>query len=185
MAGLVINPYRFTPTDVWGTVFNAAITGNAGGNSTITVRHLFQIAALTVPTNTPTKVRLTYKAGTLEPFEILSSYIGQKAAAGDPYDFSTTPTQILFTGSGTGVVPQSGTLLSDEINFSWDKTSDLIISWYNNNGAQDSSAFLTGVTNTGQYTKAANDPSTVDATGYTLTGSNRLDLLQKIEMNGF
>jgi hypothetical protein len=181
---LLLSRSRLISAPSWQTVFNQAITGNAGGFSTVTYRIVLAVANLTIPSGgAVSKVRVTWKAGTAENFEMLGSGIGPKGGS-DAYD-STGITRLTYSGSNTGTVTASGTLLSDEATFTWDKATDLVVTFYNNNAAADSAATLTSVTGVQAYSKAtapSDDSQTGDATGYGAAAAGRLDLLQKIEV---
>lgn len=176
-------PFIVPRSGTWQTVFNQAISGNAGGFATVSYRLVLAVANLSIPVGTVSKVRVTWKAGTAENFDMPGSGIGPKGGS-DAYDASSI-TRLTYSGSNSGLVPASNVLLSDEMPFSWDKVTDLVATFYNNNSGADSAATLSSVTGVQAYSKATapTDESQIgDATGYGAAAAGRLDLLQKIEM---
>lgn len=100
---------------------------NSSGNS---VRvHVFDLSGLDAPDFTVQGVRLEI-AGSLD-----AVYIGQQAAAGDAYDAESL-VQIFFSGSPSIVQAFDATTLSDFAEFSWDKTTNLLVSSLGSSGNQ-------------------------------------------------
>jgi hypothetical protein len=130
-----------------------------------------------------TKIRVTVKNTTSNSVTIGRLYIGEKAAAGDAYDFASTPTQILFSGGASvSLTGNYETKVSDEITFSLDASKSYIYAFDNISGDGEiwlkddmpSSTFASFYTN-------ANDASTVNASGYTTYTTSALFLVSRIE----
>jgi len=164
------------------TLFSQALDANAGGINTDTQVIRFEPAALTMPTGTITKIKVTFEAGTTEALTVTNAYIGHAAASGDAYDFSDTPVQLLASGGASFVISISSTLASDLANFSYDKTSALLVAFYVGSGTStDTARAKAGLANITRYTKTANDAATVNKTGYSSTAGS-LYAINKIEV---
>lgn len=168
-----------------GTLYSATLSSDSDGWDGFTGVERIQASAMTLPGGTITKIRVRCKASTAEAFTVTNMYVGHRASSGDPYDFSATPTQILFGGSASKVVAAGTTELSDWITFSYNKTNDLLISFYcAGGGSSDAPSYATGLTGTADYEKTANDAATVNKSGYS-ANSGDLVLIDKIESDGF
>lgn len=152
----------------WQTVFNATLTTNDTSGTGLTLRIPFQLDSLTVPTGTPTKIRITIAASTAAGCVFDTWYVGNRAASGDDWDFAAAPTQITWdAGSASKTITASNSYLSDEINFSWDTSKGLVFSTYISTGSGGGRRVdPTGSVST-YYKAGATDVTTVDASGYT------------------
>lgn len=97
---------------------------------------------------------------------VTGAYIGEQASSGDAYDFSTTPTQLLFSGLGSFTLGLGSVISSDKITFSIDETKTYLIAFQMAAGGymkqtNDNSQ------NTNNYYKNALDAATVNKSGYT------------------
>jgi len=160
----------------WATAAQWTKEAGSGANwGGFTFRVVVPASALVVGS----KIRLTCQSSDTSSSGIGAMYIGAAAASGDDYDFGTTPTQVLFSGSGTVTVPIGGTtLVSDAMDFVVDATKPLIISTYMPLGRTANITTLSGWVT--RY-KTGNDASTVNATGYS-TSSYAASLVTKIEV---
>lgn len=185
MLMIAMGARRRTSSGAFGAVFNATLASNGSGYSSATWRYVFSIAGLTVPSGTPTQARVGFKAHTTtDGCTITSAYIGHKASTGDTYDFDASPIQLLFGGLVSVTIASGSSLVSDNANFAWNKSSDILIAFYVNDAMHDNLAFNASVANIEGFSKIGNDASAVDATGYT-SGGARLDGIYLIETNGF
>jgi hypothetical protein len=152
------------------TIFTQALDTDGGALNGLTLVQRIAAAAMTLPAGTITQMRFSFQAGNAEGLVITNAYVQHRAGAGDAYDFSTTPIQILFGGSGTKTIAATTTEVSDWVTFAYDKTTDLLISFYSGGGTtNDTMRYKTGLntTNFSDYFKTANDAATVNKTGYT------------------
>lgn len=165
---------------------NTDTSGGAFANYTI--RLVIPAASLTAPSGTPTLTRLTMRGSAAEQTSIGAAYIGHKASSGDAYDFASTPVQIKVATSGSFILGILTDVASDDAAFVWDKTSDIVISFYiaNDTGKDTIRRINAGISGS-LYVKSGNDASTVNATGYAASGSNptTLAIVSKIEMDGY
>lgn len=164
----------------WQTTFSAALNANVpDGYQTYTWVMVMNAALFSV---SGSKVRITFNAGTGAGWAMDAVYIGEKAAAGDAYDFAATPTQITFSGGSSGFsLSASGSILSDEITFTFDKTKNYCIAqdW----GSTSSQARgLVTLTDCEAYRKIADDAATVDKTGYAGPGIAAVSGISLIEV---
>jgi hypothetical protein len=108
-----------------------------------------------------TQLRVSVKASPTGQLKIAKMYIGLKGTG--TYDFASTPTQILFSGSGSILIPTGTVQASDAFTFAYDGTSDLVISMYH-----DAAAGYAGATDTSRSTlwqKAGDDAATLAPAG--------------------
>jgi len=151
-----------------GTLFS--LTLNTDADEQIGQTHVERVAAaaMTLPSGVITQVRICFEAGSTEQFTITNAYVGHRAGVGDAYDFSTTPVQLLFSGSESVTISAGTTQWSDWVAFAYNKTSDMLIAFYFGGGTgADMVRYVTGLgANYDHFNKAANDAATVDKTGY-------------------
>ena len=142
-----------------------------------TIKSRLAASTLTKPTGTPTQFKIEVYGG------ITSAYLGPKAASGDPYDASSL-TQFTFGGS-QGLANTGVKTLSDAVNMTWDKTSDLIISIFyttsNSTGGCDGIPYVTAT----YYAGGANQSGTANVTGFSDLGQRRTVAVTGIQCNGF
>ena len=155
--------------DAWYTSFTGTVSSDATGWSGRTVRQLIPVANITNANGNTQKVRVTLTASTAASMTIGAIYIGHGAGAGDVYDFAAAPTQLFFTGGVGNKVVAANTTEVVEGTFAYNGTSPLVISFY----FSTTSSIRHVAVSTGNraFYKAANDPTTVDATGYTETSN--------------
>lgn len=126
-------------------------------------------------------VGVTFAGGSVEGFQISAAYIGHAAAAGDSYDFESTPAQLSFSGSA-GVTIAAGGTAKGTASFVIDPAKALLISYNiasNSNDTLRQLAALTGWTT--YYKGAAAEASTVNKSGYStatpaVLGVSEIDL---------
>lgn len=127
-------------------------------------------------------VRLTIEAAEGAGTDIQALYVGQAASSGDAYDFDDDPVQVTVGGNGKWIVPAGETLICDPVLFALDEAENLIVSAVIGN---DPNSVLRYKARSGfdAYYKAGSDASTVDATGYSSSGTtNRQYLVTQIEV---
>jgi len=100
-------------------------------------------------------------------------YMGHVAASGDAYDFAVAPTQLLFSGGAGGAV-NAGGLISDDVSFNLDKTKNLMFAFYFSDAAKDDVPYNNAILTYGAYYKAGDDCTTVDASGYSTSGVDKM-----------
>lgn len=156
----------------WRTLIDwtADTTGTNTGWNGYTMRHLYKVAASAGYAGLGsggTKIRIQLRGGQTTGLAINNAYVGVAAASGDLYDFETTPTQILWSGSSSvSVGALTNTALSDETLFTFDGSKALIIALHFNGASNllttvDGNPGSAGAT---QYYQAATDSSaTVNA----------------------
>ncbi len=171
------------------TLYSQALDTDQNGWDGFTLVQRFEAAALTMPSGNILTMTVRFEAAAAEGLTITNAYIGHAAASGDAYDFSATPVQLLFSGSGSVAISAGATATSDSASFVYDKTSALLIAYYVGGGASvDSLRKKTGLSNINRYAKAANDAATVNKTGYG-TEVGELDAINRIQAevpgNGF
>lgn len=146
------------------------ITGDSN-NGDFNGFNLRQWISTSAITNTGlTYVRVTFEASSAAAFAIQAAYIGHAAAAGDAYDFESTPTQLLFNSGSSGFSLSAGqSIVSDTLVFSITASKNLIVSFYCNAAANTRSK--TTQANWVSYVKSgATEVSTANVTGYSTSG---------------
>ena len=142
-------------------------------------RQVLARSLLTAPSGTVTKVRVKFKAGA-SGLQVNDAYIGQKV---NIHSFDGNQEALTFGGSSSVSIPANGEVSSDWVSFSWDKTSDLVVSWYR--GAGNNSIYYTsGVSGAIIYYNVGNSAAATAPTGYTVSGNN-ISVLKSIEVDGF
>jgi hypothetical protein len=167
----------------WATLVNPTLSGSEAGFNNNTDRQTFAVATYSggAP-STGTKIRVTFKAGSIGCM-VAAAYVGHAAGLGDAYDFDGSQVQLLFSASAGFTAGNNATQLSDEINFSFNKTKALVVSFYINGGA-DSVAQATGQgANYTRNYKINDDASTTNTSGYA-TDSGFIDFVDLIEVFG-
>ena len=168
-----------------GTLLTQTLNTNADGQNGQTHVERVAAAAMTLPSGAITQVRVRFEAGSTEQLTITNAYVGHRAGAGDAYDFSTTPVQLLFSGAANVTIPAGTTQWSDWASFAYNKTSDMLVAYYMGGGTgADMDRYVSGLSaNYDHFNKAANDAATVDKTGYGT--SSGVSTIKGIESDGF
>ena len=150
-------------------------------NNTNANRNLRIIIAASAISTSGTQVRITVSASTAASLDVTESFIGEQAAAGDTYDFASTPTRITWDGGSNGFtgLASSGEKTSDIVDFVLDETKTYIVSIHcgTNGGCRRDATPLAGWS--AVFKDGASDASTVNATGYASIGQ---DCLKQIEV---
>ena len=144
---------------------NWVSTSTSSGWANYTMR-LIVSSSILIPGD---QIRISLTAGTGTSAMMSSAYVGQAAASGDIYDFMGTPTQILFGGLSNITVPVNQTRVSDWVNYTYDRSTNLVVSIYFS-GTTDlgSTPFPAGWQS--RY-DTGNSSSTINVSGYTTAGA--------------
>jgi hypothetical protein len=166
-------------------VYNVALSGSDNGWENITFVQL--LAAGNLGAATGTQARVTVKFAALPNLGGARVYIGQKAAAGDAYDFNTTPAQVLFGGGnivGDGVTL---TFVSDFVTLpeAYDETKDYLVSVFITNVAGTNLPMASSTGDANYFAigdNAGNKAETPNKTGYSTNLTNTAEWVTKIEI---
>jgi hypothetical protein len=163
-----------------------SITGmtlNGTGLNGYTTRTVIPQTALTLPTGTPTKIRVTLRASSSESYTISGAYIGHKSGT---VNYAAAPGQFLFGGNAGVTVPANSEVTSDWLTWAYNKTDDLVFGEHCNGGSSsDARARKTGTALTMHLKAAASEAGTTGSvSGYTAY-SGDAQLITKIEMDGY
>lgn len=162
----------------WATAFDEPSIANYAGWEGYTMRQILGLPQLLAGS----KLRLTLRSGTAG-CTISNAYIQLRAASGDAYDFSTTPVQILFSGSAGITIPGSSLVVADDIILPIAATTPVLVSF----AFPASPASHVGGNSPGgggvivNYYKSGADAATVNASGYT-SSAQTLHLIKKLEV---
>jgi hypothetical protein len=163
------------------TAVTLSPSGIDGGWASATLRQKIPTSALLAGS----KMRITLTSPSGDAATISACYIQTKAATGDPYDFSATPVQVMFSGSATVSIPGLTSVVSDDIALAVSGSVELIFSAQFASSPASSIGSTSGGSATGfanYYKNGASDAATVDATGYTTYLANNCLLISKIEI---
>ena len=154
---------------------------NSGGWIGYTLVVVLETAALSLPDDSITDVRITFRYPSSEGCNLAKVYVGHGASSGDVYDFAATPVQVLFGGSGSVSIGTSAVATSDWTSFAYDKTSKFVIAWYISSPV-DTMIYRAGVSNVTSYYRGGDEAATVNkSSGYAaLSGDNYM--IGKIEV---
>lgn len=141
-------------------------------------------SVMSLPSFSIAKIRFRLEAGSTEACTFSKVYVGHRAGSGDEYDFSTTPVAVLFSGAASGVASSGSTVTSDWANFTYDKTSDLLLAIYFGGGtSSDMTRAKYSVTSIDSYYILGDEAATVNKTaGYTKQATNFLHAINLIEV---
>jgi len=79
--------------------------------------------------STGTSIKVALYGGDSAGLSIQSAYVGHRAGSGDAWNFDGNQVQLTFNGGfAAAVAPTGDTILSDEIDFDFDNSVDLIVS---------------------------------------------------------
>ena len=148
--------------ETYSTTADPSLTGNAAANSQSSNTNRFRIPASVISVSGD-RVRVTFKAATSGPLNILQAYVGH---AGTGSDFDGTQVQLTFSGATSVNLAAGASLESDPVSYSLDETKDLMVSLAH--GTSSTNAFNTGQAGYNFYSKAGvSDASATITTGYT------------------
>lgn len=163
------------PAGSWVTAVSWTPHGNSTGWGAYTARQIFGSSVMVAGS----KIRLTLRAlGAGVPVNIGNMYAGVQASSGNVYDFAATPQQVLFSGSGTLSMTGDSSVVSDEIILPISSGQGLVVAAYFNG---TTILAINGVPGSDNHYKSGNDASTVDGSGYTVSGNSRA-LITKVEV---
>ena len=146
----------------WLASATATFTQNSNAWNGFTVRQVIPSSAISNVGGTATRV--TFHSGGLSGCVFDAAYIGHAAAAGDAYDFESTPVQLLFSGSGGATMGINVSLVSDSCSFIIQSGKNIVISAHFSGVSEIKAS--TSMTGWQGYYKNASDAATVNATGY-------------------
>lgn len=154
----------------WTNITNWTPSGNNAGWQGYTLRSVISGSIIVAGT----KLRYTFTAASSgDPVRIDEAYTQIGDPSGDPYDFATTPTPVLFSGSASVVVPTGTTVVSDVIDLTVNNTRDLIIAVAFSASLPSDVSSGSG-SSIGTYYKSGSDAPTVDASGYSFFSGSLL-----------
>lgn len=179
---ILIPPTILGQGAVLTTILNQSLTTNGSGWNGYTIRPVIAAAALTDPGFNPTQMRVTIATSSALALTFAKWYVGHKAAAGDAMDADSL-TQFLFSGSAGATISAGGTLVSDWLNFAWNRSSGLVLPVYISS-ANDGAIRNTGFANADYYYKSgADEAATANVSGGTYSSvASSLIFITKIEV---
>ncbi|RTL52891.1 MAG: hypothetical protein EKK40_07010 [Bradyrhizobiaceae bacterium] len=101
------------------------VAGDNDDGTAYGLRTLLTTSILSAPSN-GSAIRVTFSASTGNNLPVTAAYVGHKGASAPNFDGNQK--QLLFGGSGSVTITANSSITSDLLNFSFDKTKDLIIS---------------------------------------------------------
>ena len=163
---MIINPFVFAIVPV--TAFTKTLSGQDLFTGFTGVARV-TAAQMTIPGYSPTQIRVTLRGGSTNGLVTNGVFVGHQATSGDAMDFAAgpapaAPVQLLFGGSGSVSAPASTDVVSDWMNFTWDKVSNLLIACQASGTTYFASEADAAFAN---WYKPGADAATVNKTGYT------------------
>ena len=118
---------RRTPSapSAWNTLVDPTLTGNDTGWNGYTIRT--NIAASALADFSGSHIRFTLTAPSANSLTLTDLFIGRKDPSGGVCDFEGSPTRVTFGGSSSVTLAAGTTVVSDEIAFAYDGTSEIIL----------------------------------------------------------
>lgn len=162
--------------------FNSAgpLTGDENNVdwSGFTIRQL--IASAQISYTGLTYVRVTFESSGAQALTIDKAYIGHAATSGDPYDFESTPTQLLFSTSAGFAINAGTQKVSDTLTFSVQASKNLIVAFHVSGDAthDDVRAKATQTGWTAYYKTSVDEAATVNVTGYSTSAKAALAIMR-------
>lgn len=173
------------PTDQFLPIFAAhttfsAVNGTTGNTRTFRMRIAAKFLENIPAAPTRVKLRLGAAETGAEGLKITKAYVGHASGSGDAYDAADL-VQVLFSGVGNVTMAVNTQALSDEAAWVYDGTSDIIISFYMNDSANDAIGQGNADGHTVYISSSATDEAaTLNATtGYGSSGT-RLGIIKQI-----
>lgn len=161
----------------WSRIFVILSGSSSTGWGGYTVRNVVN-SLLLVPGTT---IRITFRGpSSATTTTIGAAYVQIVDILGQPYSFSTTPVQILFSGSPSTVLNQNQILAADNIALGLTGLVNLVIS-FQITGTSD--LYAGAAEGINSYYILGADASTVAATGYTGFVSNNSRGVIKLEIS--
>ena len=162
----------YKPLPVETAVYSRALTTTDTGWSGISIKQIIIAAGISAG---GTSLKLTVHGGLSTVYGYDNIFIGTKASSGNAWDTKGDQVEVLFAGSSGVDATAGGTSQSDAVDFTWDGTEDLIISY---NGTTDTSKddivsdTVAGYT---VYQKSSSDEAGDTApSGFSLSSNNRV-----------
>jgi hypothetical protein len=154
------------------TVPTGAVYGSGFGNYELRTRYNLAAYNSSAPA-TSAQFRVTIQGGAAGSNVLVAMYCGHPAAASPSLNFDGSQVQVMFGGNAGATVPPSGSpLVSDTVNYSFDKTKDFICSanWNATSIVYSSAvgANIVSSSNPGQNASSTTFPNTANAASSTL-----------------
>lgn len=154
-------------SSVYG-IYSEAMTADSNGWNGWTIRSRIDAAIMAVPTFTPTKMRVGVAASSARNLQFSSFYVGHRAGSGNAWDTASLM-QMLWGESAGATIPTGTVVASDWTSFAWNKTSDLIFSFFVNGGSSnDGARRVADGSNRHIYWKNANDANQNTPSGFAM-----------------
>jgi Glycine-rich domain len=175
VASYVTDSTQAPPAGTWRALISTQTPASLGtGWTTYHLRTRYNTSAYVagVANSGNTQIRVSVTGGGVTGNAITAMWCGHAAAADPSLDFDGSQVQIRFSGNANINLP-SGTVVSDAVNYSFDKTKALICSfnWGSNTVVSTSSASA-GINSGGAAGAGAN--AGVNAAGFAV-GNNNYD----------
>ena len=161
---------------MWTTTANVPFNSNSNGWRGYTLRVVIPAAALAAGT----KIRLTLTSRPGISLTINNAYIQQAAASGDPYDYSTTPVQILFSGVGGVTIGAGASVVTDDIILSPTGTQNFVVAIYFTTAT--SIGITISATGWDSWYISGNRTTTVNESSFMSIGGNTSSVITKVEV---
>lgn len=155
----------------WNVIKTISLPLDTGGYGGETIVQRYAAGALS---HAGSKIRFRFVPTSAQGsnLDITAAYVGHAAAAGDPYDFETTPTQILVGASGSFTLTDGGpSVVCDDTTFALDISKTLLVSFQAAGFPNGGIRYVAADANGELYQKTGADAATVNKSGYSDTGT--------------
>ena len=167
--------------DVYDSLVSVSLNSTITAVNQVNVHRLLAANMLQKPVGGSTKIRIVIKGNAA------AAAVAIAATTGDAYDAASSYVPITFGGAAS-VTGKAATdlTLSDEIDFVWNGTSDLLVALFTGSAGAFSYNNAAGTGRQLYYKSAVTLPelTVVDKTGY-VAGGNAMWGLQSVQTNGF
>jgi hypothetical protein len=147
-------------------IYSDAMTADSNGWGGWTIRSRIDAAVLDAPPFSSAKLRVGVAASSIRNLQFSAFYVGHRAASGNAWDTASL-TQVLWSGSAGATIPSGAIGVSDWTDFAWNKTSDLIFSFFvSGNSSNDGARRVADGSNRHIYWKNANEANQNTPSGF-------------------
>lgn len=168
---------KLKPTLSSAQTFAVSLNAEVSNND-LTRRMIIDASALTT-SGVQVRVRLSGPASG-PSLPINNAFIGHQASGGNPWDFDGNQVRLTFNGNNGVTPPVGGSVWSDWIDFSLDKTKNLIVA--HDGTVTGNIRFSAGVASVNSYYKfSVAEADSTAPTGYTLQAAT-VYMLDQIEV---
>lgn len=164
-----------------GTALAATLGSSFGNGTGKTFRCRIPIGSLTIPSGAVTRMRVCLHAHADEPVRISKMFVGPRTTGHAVSDFNP----VKVGGHTAFTIPAGAEIWSDWLSFIWDKTADLIWSFYVDGGATMDRLAADTAHDTASTGMKTGDEASILAPADFINYPGYLSLVSGIQTDGF